>query len=371
MSALPDSLPACLHDEALIGRLCERAGVSRWGVGAGRFAQALAGAVSSRFAAAATAGGAGGASGGEPDAAAVERFLESLHLEDLALAVGCAEGDERAWELFISTHRADLRRAAGAIAGAGQADDLADTLLGELFGVDARGGARRSLFLYFHGRSRLSTWLRAILAQRHVDRLRASKRTVSLDAMELSEAEQALPSEPPAAPDPDRARLVNALQQGIDTALGALDANERLRLTWYHVDGMTLAEMGRLFREHEATASRKLQRIRTRVRDAVDEFLLTRAGLDRAQIRLGYEYALEEGGLDWRALASPLPSPRPSSSPSPAVSSAVSPAVAASPPAAAPAATTPPPAPAAATVAPSVAGLSAASGPAVSPQGEP
>jgi RNA polymerase sigma-70 factor (ECF subfamily) len=309
MSALPDSLPACLQDEALIGRLGERAGVSRWSVGVGRFAQALAGAVASRFASgaanSAAAGAGAGSGGGEPDAVAVERFLEGLHLEDLALAIACAEGDERAWEAFVSQHRADLRRAAGAIAGPDQADDLADTLLGELFGVDARGGSRRSLFLYFHGRSRLSTWLRAILAQRHVDRLRAARRTVSLDAMEPSEAEQALPSEPPASPDPDRARLVSALQQAIDTAVGALDANERLRLTYYHVDGMTLAEMGRLFREHEATASRKLQRIRTRVRDAVDEFLLTRAGLDRAQIRLGYEYALEEGGLDWRALTAP------------------------------------------------------------------
>lgn len=269
-----------------------------------------------------------GAARSEPEAPAVERFLESLHLEDLALAVACAEGEESAWEAFVSQHRADLRRAAGAIAGPDQADDLADTLLGELFGVDARGGTRRSLFLYFHGRSRLSTWLRAILAQRHVDRLRAARRMVSLDAMEPSEAEQALPSEPPAAPDPDRAKLVGALQQAIDAAVGALDANERLRLTCYHVDGMTLAEMGRLFREHEATASRKLQRIRTRVRDAVDEFLLTRAGLDRAQIRLSYEYALEEGGLDWRALASPAvaASPRAPASPEPATTTATAPA---------------------------------------------
>lgn len=362
MSALPESLPACLQDEGLIGRLCERAGAGRWGVELARFARALEGAIASRFpgvsaavaasavpaasaaspmsAAAATSAASAasadvGANVAALDPAAVERFLEGLHLEDLALAVACADGHEPAWDHFVSTYRADLRRAAAAIAGADHADDLADTLLGELFGVDARGGARRSLFLYFHGRSRLSTWLRAILAQRQVDRVRASRRTVSIDALNPAEgeatrepgrgrdAERALsrdgvglgsasatgsgigitmPRESDF--DPDRRRLVSALQLAIDTALASLDANERLRLTCYHVDGMTLAEMGRMFREHEATASRKLTRIRTRVRASVDEFLSERAGLKPAQIRLSYEYALEAGGLDMRALAS-------------------------------------------------------------------
>ena len=39
-----------------------------------------------------------------------------------------------------------------------------------------RDGARQSLFRYFHGRSKLSTWLRAVLAQRHIDRLRAGRK---------------------------------------------------------------------------------------------------------------------------------------------------------------------------------------------------
>ena len=47
---------------------------------------------------------------------------------------------------------------------------------GELFGLDVRDGERRSHFRYFHGRSSLSTWLRAVLSQRHVDRLRSTRR---------------------------------------------------------------------------------------------------------------------------------------------------------------------------------------------------
>ena len=94
--------------------------------------------------------------------------LDKLHLEDLALACGCAVGDEGAWEHFIREQRPTLYRAADALDPGGGARELADSIYGELF--------ERSLFRYFHGRSSLATWLRAVLAQRHVDRLRAGRR---------------------------------------------------------------------------------------------------------------------------------------------------------------------------------------------------
>ncbi len=53
-------------------------------------------------------------------------------------------------------------------------------LYADLFGLRDRDRERQSLFRYYHGRSSLTTWLRAVLAQRHVDRLRASRRTEPL-----------------------------------------------------------------------------------------------------------------------------------------------------------------------------------------------
>src|SRR2546430_9339638 len=46
---------------------------------------------------------------------------------------------------------------------------------------------RSSLFNHFHGRSKLSTWLRAVLAQRYVDVLREEKRLESLEDEEGQE----------------------------------------------------------------------------------------------------------------------------------------------------------------------------------------
>jgi RNA polymerase sigma-70 factor len=294
-------------DPALVARLHARAGAVRWRVPVERFGEVLARAAEKRFAADPRSGSGAGATprpAPEPGAvapAALGAFLEGLHLEDLALAIACADGDEAAWEAFVARYRGELTRAASAIAGPEQGRDLADSLFAELFGVDARGARHRPLFDYFHGRSRLSTWLHALLSQRHVDVVRATRRTSSLDEIEHPEAlAQVQVSGEPA--DPNRARFVAALQQAFDAALTALEANDRLRLACYHADGMTLAEIARLFHEHEATASRKLQRIRQALRQGIDRYLEETMGLKPEQVRQCYEYALEEGGVPVDAL---------------------------------------------------------------------
>src|SRR5207245_1870967 len=110
----------------------------------------------------------------------LQEYLNALHLEDLALATACADGSEIAWEHFFATYRAYLRSAAAAIlrcsAGSAEACDLADSLFSELYGLADGKGSERSLFRYFHGRSTLKTWLRAVLAQRHIDTIRAGRR---------------------------------------------------------------------------------------------------------------------------------------------------------------------------------------------------
>ena len=66
-----------------------------------------------------------------------------------------------------------LYRAADSLDPNGGAREIADSLYAELYGVNR---ARRSLLLSFSGRSSLATWLRAVLCQRFVDRIRAQRR---------------------------------------------------------------------------------------------------------------------------------------------------------------------------------------------------
>ena len=115
---------------------------------------------------------------------AVGVYIDSLHAGDLALACACSAGSTAAWDFFVAQFRPELYRAARAIAGdqEGRARELADSLYAELYGLrEGEDGARKSLFDYFHGRSKLGTWLRAILAQRHVAaRIRALRRAAGL-----------------------------------------------------------------------------------------------------------------------------------------------------------------------------------------------
>jgi RNA polymerase sigma-70 factor (ECF subfamily) len=154
---------------------------------------------------------------------------------------------------------------------------------------------------YFHGRSSLATWLRAVLSQRYIDRVRAAKRLEPLDddaALELP-----APSRPGSAGDPDRARLFPMLMQALRAAVAALSARDRLRLHCYYSQELTLAQTGRVLREHEATVSRQLARARRAIRQAVERHLRNEARLSDQEISACFETALADpGSLDLREL---------------------------------------------------------------------
>jgi RNA polymerase sigma-70 factor (ECF subfamily) len=287
----------------LVTRLHAAASAARWGVTREEFAAALHRSSAHHF------------SGQPPRGKALDAYLSSLHLEDLALACALRKSSEPAWEEFVTRYRPVLYSAARAIVGSGgeaRARELADSLYAELYGLDSAGGERRRPLLdYFHGRSKLATWLRAVLAQRHVDSLRAGQRAESLGD------KPALP-EPPAssrAPDPDRARLLPRLRQAVAEALEALPPPDRLLLSLYYLQDMTLAQIARLRGVHEATISRQLERIRSGLRQSVEQALaVSRAsadggqtGLSPAEVQLCFDYALDDWSFDLgRALSGPL-----------------------------------------------------------------
>jgi RNA polymerase sigma-70 factor (ECF subfamily) len=220
-----------------------------------------------------------------------ERYVASLHLDDLALATACALGRDAAWEHFVLEFRPALYRAADALDPAGGVREIADALYGDLYGVDEASGERRSLFRYFHGRSSLATWLRSVLAQRYVDTLRARKRMEPLEDHEV-----AAPAAIGRSIDPDRDVLVPRLQHALRSAIDQLAAKDRLRLRSYHVTQLTLAEIGRITGEHEATVSRHLTRTRRRLREATERHLREQDRLRAEQITRAFELAVEDPG---------------------------------------------------------------------------
>jgi RNA polymerase sigma factor (sigma-70 family) len=268
-------------DRRRIERLYRRARAERWRVPVSDFADALRASVAHAF------------KGREAADAAVDRYLDSLHLEDMALACACTRGDDEAWEHFIREYRSVLYRAADALEPSGGAREIADALYAELY--------ERQLLTYFHARSSLATWLRAVLSQRYVDRVRATRRLQPLD----DEAAVDGPAAPATATPnhPDRARLFPLLMRALRVALDRLPPRDRLRLACYYSQQLTLAETGRIFREHEATVSRQLARSRRAIRDAVERYLRDEAGLSDLEIAECFETAISDpGALDLQRL---------------------------------------------------------------------
>jgi RNA polymerase sigma-70 factor (ECF subfamily) len=160
-------------------------------------------------------------------------------------------------------------------------------LYAELYGIRDTEGERLSLFRYFQGRSSLATWLRAVLAQRYVDRIRAERRLEPLrDAQEElpDTAEGHARGTAAAEPDPERPRYLSLIRAALARAVGRLRGTDRLRLGCYYVQELTLAETGRVLKEHEATVSRRLARTRRAIRDDVERELREEAGFNDVQI---------------------------------------------------------------------------------------
>ena len=280
---------------AILESLYAESCAAQWGLALAQFATALERSLGKRFA------------NTLPDCNHLVEYLRTLHLWDLALAAACLEGSESAWEYFVREFRSPLRAAAGAItkgsrAGA-NAQELADSLFAELYGlVDGKRG-ERSLFRYFHGRSSLKTWLRAILAQRHVDQLRHSRRWESLDQGDGQEPKP-LPESNAVPPslDPHRERYLQRFVAALQLSLASLDGTDRQRLELYYARQETLAEIGRQMGEHESSVSRNLERIRHELRARVEEYLQGQAAFSEAQIALCFQYASEDVPIDFRNL---------------------------------------------------------------------
>ena len=273
--------------DAIATRLYERSGAPRWQVSRAEFGSVLSRAVERRFA----------DSNEAKDGSLIAAFLESLHVEDLALAIGCRSGNDSAWRDFDMRFRPAIEKIALEITrDVDRAREVAGSLYGDLFGDARRDGTRRSPLDHYHGRSLLVAWLRAVIAQREAQAWRVEYRAHpdgKLDAV-IPFADTA-PSEPE---DPDRGRYLAMVACELHKTIDALAPRDRLRLSYYYAQELTLAETGALLSEHESTVSRGLARTRAEIRRNVESALRKDYRLSNDQIDRCFEYALGDWPFD-------------------------------------------------------------------------
>lgn len=222
-------------------------------------------------------------------------FIDGLQADDLCLIVACERGEETAWsdlvERFTPTVRSAARAASGNEAGA---EDLAQSIWAELYGLRIReDGKPASKLAYYSGRGSLAGWLRAVVGQLAVDQHRRQSRLFQPEedadfdrlARDGDEGKDGMLAT--AAVNPEHAvsdKFAEAeIQQALKNSIDELSAEDRLLVKLYYFEGLRLREAGAVLGVHEATASRRLTKIQTNLRERVEQMLIKDRGWTKAE----------------------------------------------------------------------------------------
>jgi RNA polymerase sigma-70 factor, ECF subfamily len=229
----------------------------------------------------------------------IASFLSGLKLDELALAHGCAAGDQHAWDVFLTKYRESIYQSARSITRSEAVGrELADSLYAELYGLGNAENRRSKLALY-SGRGSLAGWLRMVLSQSYVNQIRAGRRLLSIEEQEEEHGTQFAAATPESAPPADP-----RLKEATDRVLAQLSAEERFLLASYFLDGRRLAEIGRTLGVHESTISRKMEKLLKQLRKQIRKGL-ERQGLSRRQADEALDLDVRDLGLNVQARLRP------------------------------------------------------------------
>ena len=216
----------------------------------------------------------------------VADFVDKLQADDLCLIIACEQGDQHAWSDLVGRFSTTVRSAArSASSNEEGAEDLAQSIWAELHGLRVReDGKPAGKLAYYSGRGSLAGWLRAVVAQLAIDQHRKQSRLVQteedadFDRIIQHGQEETAWSGHGEALDPEAQiskKLAGAqLQKALAESVKRLAAEDRLLVKLYYFDGLRLREAGAVLGVHEATASRRLTRVHTELRDEVQRILV-------------------------------------------------------------------------------------------------
>ena len=174
---------------------------------------------------------------------------------DLWFALACGRGDRLAIERFTAIMTGEMITALASLKlPAATAEEIAQRVCVRLLTAD---GDHEPRILDYGGDGELRTWVRVIALRTAISELRKTGREVSDDALLYHAAAQPSP-----AAALLRERSVEDLKVAFHNALGTLEPRERNLLRQHLLDGLTIDELGSLYRVHRVTAARWLAKAR-------------------------------------------------------------------------------------------------------------
>lgn len=191
-----------------------------------------------------------------PRPLAIERPLGSLLVADHYVAFGCGNGDPAA----VAACDAILVREAGFAATGtrmhSSVRDEAAQIVRELL-FSPRNG-RAPAIKDYAARGPLRSWIRVAVSREMVRIAKAQNRSEPLEEHLIVSPSYALDPVLEELKTKYRSELANAFR----AALAELPARERTLLRYQLVDGLTIDEIGAIYRVHRATAARWIAKLR-------------------------------------------------------------------------------------------------------------
>jgi RNA polymerase sigma-70 factor (ECF subfamily) len=188
--------------------------------------------------------------------------LRQMHTDDLYLACACARGDVHAFAAFDERCLGHLDRF---LRRMGIDEDVCAEVKQEIRRRVLVGDGRPPEIVDFSGRGDLRGWVRVMAVRQALRRQERARRDIAVEDDELLERIVA-----PGNPELDYAKGMyrKEFKRAFDAALRGLSDRERTLLRQHYIDGLTIDELGQLYRVHRSTAARLLARARTSVLEA-------------------------------------------------------------------------------------------------------
>lgn len=247
--------------------------------------------------------------------AEIQTFIDELRADDMCLILACERGDETAWNDLVTNFDATVKSAARKISQNNEdAEDLASSIWAELYGLKHdKDGKLKTKLSYYSGRGSLGGWLRAVVSQLAIDGFRKQSKFVQIEenrefenlANESSEKTEnshvVSHSDNPEELLSEK-RSMKDVSAALKDAIAGLEAEDKLILKLYYFDDLKLKDIGATLGFHEATASRKIVRVQTEIRKAVEKHLRQKYGWDENEVKRSLSETASKLGINMEKL---------------------------------------------------------------------
>jgi RNA polymerase sigma-70 factor, ECF subfamily len=217
------------------------------------------------------------------------------HAAELALASAIGAGDAVAIRLFEERYLSDVPAAVRRLRlGVDELDELKQVLRRQLLVAD---GDRPARIGDYSGRGSLAGWLRVAALRAALKLRRGAKPIADEDALEHVAA-----GEPSPELDVMTEQTRGLFRAALREAIASLDAQDQNVLRQHHLDGLTLDQLGALYRVHRSTVAYWLSRAREQLFRRTRSALLGRGGMSAADCESLFRHASSRFAVTMRGL---------------------------------------------------------------------